>query len=262
MPVAGDYKSFTNKMNSLSNKKAVIIGGERGVGLSTAWKMIEAGAELFITGIDQEKIDAALSEMGKRARGVRVDISQLNEIEALVNRVKEDFGKIDVLFANAEVAQFIPFEDATEEIFDLSFAVNVKGIFFSIKSFVPIMGEGSSIILTSSVNGNLGVPNSSIYAATKAAVRSLARTLSRELISKGIRVNAISPGPVNLPNHERHEYPGEMELGLRMAWEEKIALGRFAKPSEIADAVVFLASSHSTYVVGAELVVDGGITTF
>ncbi len=248
-------------MKRLENKKAVIIGGESGIGLATAKEMITHGAQVFISGVEESGVKKAKEELGNGTLGAVVDISSLSQIKNLVAEVKAEFGHIDILHANAGVAKFMPFLDATEDAFDLSFNVNVKGVYFSIQQFVPLLNPGSSVVITASVNGNIGAPYSSIYAATKAAARNLAQTISSELVEKGVRVNAVSPGPVDTPIYGKLGFPEETVQGFRSQLEEQIALHRFAKPEEIAKAVVFLASDDSSYMVGSELVVDGGMTT-
>ncbi len=248
-------------MKSLEGKNAVIIGGESGIGLATSERLLEEGAQLFIAGINQTMIDRAISKMGSNVSGARLDLSDMSDIKAFPEKVGSHFEKIDVLFVNSGVAKFMPFEEATEEAFDLSFNVNVKGAYFLVQALVPIMNKHCSVILNASVNGRIGAPMSSIYAATKAAVRNMARTLSGELVGKGIRVNAISPGPIDTPLYNELGLSEEDTKMFRKQLTDEIALNRFGQPNEVANLVSFLASTQSSFIVGEEIVIDGGMTT-
>jgi len=242
----------------LSDKVAVVTGGTTGIGFATARRFVEEGASVVITGRTQETLDSALKELGERALGVRGDVAKLADLDRLYATVRNRFGHLDVLFANAGIARFAPAEQVDESFFDAQFDVNVKGLFFTVTKALPLMSKGGTVVLNSSVASSSGMPTMAVYAATKAAVRSLARTLSSELAPKGIRVNAVSPGPIATPIFDK--------LGLAKeamgAFEERIAtrttLARMGRPEEVANAVLFLSSDESSYVVGADFVVDGG----
>ena len=246
-------------MSKLNNKVAVVTGGSSGIGLATAQRFITDGAQVVITGRNQEALDAAVAELGDRATGIHGDVANLDDLDRLFAQVREQFGRVDVLFANAGIAPFVPFEAVTEEHFDRLFNINVRGLFFTVQKALPLLSEGASVILNASVVAQSGLPNTSIYSATKAAVRSLGRTLAAELSPRGIRVNVVSPGLI--------ETPLVGKLGLSQdeidAFAEQVVqqtpLGRPGKPEEIAATVAFLASDDASYFAGADLVADGGM---
>ncbi len=246
-------------MTKLNNKVAVVTGGSSGIGLSTAKRFVADGAQVVITGRDQEALDAAVAELGDRATGIRGDVANLEDLDRLFAQVQTQFGRVDVLFANAGIAPFVPFEAVTEEHFDSLFNINVRGLFFTVQKALPLLSERASVILNASVAAQSGIPNTSVYSATKAAVRSLGRTLAAELSPRGIRVNVVSPGLI--------ETPLLGKLGLSQdeldAFGEQVAqqtpLRRPGKPEEIAATVAFLASDDASYFTGADLVVDGGM---
>ena len=246
-------------MSKLNNKVAVVTGGSSGIGLATAQRFIADGAQVVITGRSQEALDAAVAELGDRATGIRGDVANLEDLDSLFAQVQEQFGRVDVLFANAGIAPFVPFEAVTEEHFDNLFNINVRGLFFTVQKALPLLSEGASVILNASIVAQSGLPNTTIYSATKAAVRSLGRTLAAELSPRGIRVNVVSPGLI--------ETPLVGKLGLSQdeiaAFGERVVqqtpLGRAGKPEEIAATVAFLASDDASYFTGADLVADGGM---
>lgn len=246
-------------MSNLNNKVAVITGGSSGIGLATAKRFIADGAQVIITGRDQETLDAAIAKLGDRATGIRGDVANLEDLNHLFAQVKKQFDRVDVLFANAGIAPFVPFEDVTEEHLDSLFNINVRGLFFTVQKALPLLSKGASVILNASVVAQSGLPKTSVYSATKAAVRSLGRTLAAELSPRGIRVNVVSPGLIETPlvgklglsQDETSEF-GEMIVG-------QTPLGRVGRPEEIAATVAFLASDDSSYFTGAELVADGGM---
>ncbi len=246
-------------MNKLHKKVAVVTGGSSGIGLATAQRFIADGAEVVITGRGREGLDAAVAELGDRATGIRGDVSNLEDLDRLFAQVQAQFGRIDVLFANAGIAPFVPIEAVTEAHFDTLFDINVRGLFFTVQKALPLLSEGASIILNASVVAQSGLPKTSIYSATKAAVRSLGRTLAAELSPRGIRVNVVSPGLIETP------LVGKLGLGPEEldAFAEQLAqrtpLGRAGRPEEIATTVAFLASDDASYFTGADLVADGGM---
>jgi NAD(P)-dependent dehydrogenase (short-subunit alcohol dehydrogenase family) len=242
----------------LKDKVAVITGGTTGIGFATAKRFIDEGAQVVFTGRTQSTLDAAQAELGARALGVRGDVAKLADLDRLYATVKQRFGRVDILFANAGVARFAPAEQVDEAFFDAQFDVNVKGLYFTVIKALPLMSKGGTIILNSSIANSTGMATMSVYAATKAAVRSFARTFSSELGPKGIRVNAVSPGPIETPIFEKLGLPKEAMDGFADAIGQRTALARFGRPEEIANTVLFLASDESSFVVGADFVVDGG----
>jgi NAD(P)-dependent dehydrogenase (short-subunit alcohol dehydrogenase family) len=242
----------------LEGKVAIITGGSSGIGLATAKLFCKEGAKVVITGRNQEQLDSAASELG--VTGIRSDVSNLDDINNLYNEVKAKFGNIDILFLNAGIASFIPLENANEEHFDSIMNINVKGLYFGVQKALPFLNEKASIILTSSVVNKMGMAGASVYSASKAAVRSLARTMSAELIEKGIRVNVISPGPVETPIFSKVGMSEEQMAGMKEQISQQNPMKRFGKPEEIATAALFLASEDSSYMLGAEINIDGGFT--
>ena len=242
----------------LKDKVAVITGGTTGIGFATARRFIDEGARVVFTGRTQSSLDAAQAELGERALGVRGDVSKLADLDPLYATVKQRFGRVDTLFANAGVARFAPAEQVDEAFFDAQFDVNVKGLFFTVTKALPLMSKGGTIVLNSSIANATGMPATAVYSATKAAVRSLARTFSTELGPRGIRVNAVSPGPIETPIFGKLGLPKEAVDGFADSITRRAPLARFGRPEEIANTVLFLASDESSYVVGAEFVVDGG----
>ena len=248
-------------MQSVKDKVAVITGGSTGIGFATARRFLEEGARVVVVGRTQSTLDAGLAELDAPARvlGVRADVAKLADLDRLYEEVKKRFGRIDVLFANAGIARFAPVDAVDEAFFDAQFDVNVKGLYFTVKKALPLMSKGGAVVLNSSVANSLGMAATSVYAATKAAVRSLARTLSTELGARGIRVNAVSPGPIRTPIFGKTGMSEEAAADFEKTVEKRITLGRLGRPEEVADAVLFLSTDASSFFVGSELVVDGGL---
>jgi NAD(P)-dependent dehydrogenase (short-subunit alcohol dehydrogenase family) len=245
-------------MGKLDGKIALVTGANSGIGLATAKRFVNEGAFVFITGRRDAQLSAAAREIGNNVAGVPGDVSNLGDLDRLFARIKQDKGRLDVLFANAGVAKFAPFGTITEEFYESIFGVNVKGLLFTVQKALPLMPDGASIVLNASIVGSKGLPTNSVYAATKAAVRSFARTWTTDLKNRRIRVNAVSPGSIDTPGLS--ELLGSSEAGqqrLKMI-SSSIPMGRLGTPDEIAKAVVFLASDDSSYVTGIELFVDGG----
>jgi len=248
-------------MNKFDGKIAVITGGSSGIGLATAQRFVDEGAYVFITSRRQSELDAAVKQIGKNnnnVTGVQGDVSNLADLDRLYARVKEQKGHIDVLFANAGIVEFAPLGAITESHFDKIFSVNVKGLLFTVQKALPLFqdGNGGSIILTASVGGSKGNPAMSVYGATKAAIRSFARTWTVDLKHRKIRVNAISPGPTDTA---QQQLAGELGEQLKTNLVSAVPMGRMGSPDEVAKAVLFLASDDSIYVTGIELFVDGGM---
>ena len=247
-------------MNKLEEKIAVITGGTSGIGLATAQKFVEEGAYVFVTGRRQSELNKAVKQIGKNVTGVQGDVSNLADLDRLYAKVKEQKGRIDVLFANAGVIELAPIGSITESHFDKIFNVNVKGLLFTVQKALPLFqdGDGGSIILTASVGGSKADPAMSVYGATKAAIRSFARTWTVELKRRKIRVNAISPGPIDTPIFNGLAQSEEQIEQFKTSFVSTIPMGRMGSSDEIAKAVLFLASDDSSYVTGIELFVDGG----
>ncbi len=245
-------------MQRLSDKKAVITGGTTGLGFSTAQRFIEQGAKVLITGRSQAGVDAAVAKLGGHATGIAADSSSLPALDRVVDAARERFGSVDIVFANAGQGIFAPIAEIDEALYDRQFDLNVKGLYFTVQKLLPLMGKGGSIILTASAVHGKGAPGGSLYFATKAAVRSFARTLAAELGASGIRVNALSPGIVPTQFFVNSNAPESLYDHFEQLAGKSAPLGRAGKPVEIADAAVFLASDESSFVTAADLVVDGG----
>jgi len=245
-------------MGKLDGKIALITGGNSGIGLATAKQFVSEGAYVFITGRRDAELAAAVKEIGKNVTGIQGDVSNLGDLDRLFAQVKREKSRLDIVFANAGVAKYAPLGTITEELYDSIFNINVKGLLFTVQKALPLLPDGASIILNASIVASKGFPANSVYSATKAAVRSFARTWTMDLKARHIRVNAVSPGPIDTPGLS--ELLGSSEIGqqrLQMI-STGVPLGRLGTPDEIAKAVVFLASDDSSYVTGTELFVDGG----
>jgi len=245
--------------NKLKGKIAVITGGNSGIGLATAKRFVSEGAYVFITGRRQKELDLAVSEIGNNIRGIQGDVSNLVDLDKLYNTVKYQKGRIDILFANAGIAEFAPLGEISEEHFDKIFGINVKGLLFTVQKALPILQDQGSIILNASIGSSKGVEESSVYSATKAAVRSFARTWTVDLKHRKIRVNAISPGPIETPIFTSLMQDEEQSEQFKKNLVNTVPMGRMGNPDEIAKVVSFLASDESSYITGIELFVDGGL---
>jgi len=246
-------------MEKLGGKVALITGGNSGIGLATAKLFVNEGAYVFITGRRDPELAAAVKEIGRNVTGIQGDVSNLGDLDRLFAHIKREKGKLDIVFANAGTATYAPFGKITEEHYDSIFNINVKGLLFTVQKALPLMPDGASIILNASIVASKGFSSNSVYSATKAAVRSFARTWTTDLKDRRIRVNAVSPGPIDTPGlNDLAASTGAGEQRLRML-SNSVPLGRLGRPDEIAKAVVFLASDDSSYVTGTELFVDGGI---
>jgi len=245
--------------NKLDGKIAVITGGNSGIGLATAKRFVSEGANVFIFGRRQNEIDAGVSEIGKNVIGIQGDVSNLADLDRLFDVVKVQKGHLDILFANAGIAQFAPLGEISEEHFDKIFRINVKGLLFTVQKALPILEDGGSIILNASIGSSKGVGGSSVYSATKAAVRSFARTWTVDLRDRKIRVNAISPGPIDTPIFSSITQNEEQSELFKKNIVNAVPMKRMGSPDEVAKVVSFLASDESSYVTGIELFVDGGL---
>ena len=244
-------------MNDLSGKTAVVTGGNSGIGFATARKLKDSGAQVVITGRNAEAVNRAATELD--VTGLVADQARLSDIDALVGRVKEEFGGVDILFINAGVASFAPVEHVTEEQFDSTINVNFKGALFTLQKFLPILREGASVINLSSINAYTGMPNTAVYAASKAALNSLTRTAAYELAPRKIRVNSVNPGPTNTAIFGKLGMPDEAVQEFASAMQNRIPLKRFGEPVEAANLVAFLASDEASFITGAEYNIDGGV---
>ncbi len=248
-------------MKRLQDKTALITGGNSGIGFATAKEFIAQGAKVIITGRNQEALAEAGKVLGPNAYTLLSNTSDLNDIRQLPGQVQALFPRLDILFVNAGIGKFAPFEAVSEAHFDEQFDINVKGAYFTIQHLLPLINDGGSIILNTSINAHIGMAGSSVYSATKAALITFARTLSAELLNRKIRVNAISPGPVTTPILSKTGVAAEDLDGLRSSIQSKVPLGRFGDPEEIARIATFFASDDSSFVLGAELIADGGMAT-
>ena len=248
-------------MDRLKGKRALITGGTSGIGLETARQFLAEGARVAVTGTNPKTLEAARKTLGPDALVIKADASDVAGQKAVADAVKQAFGGLDVVFVNAGIALLKPIADWDEAGFDRVFDINVKGPYFLLQALLPILANPASIVLNTSVNAHVGMPNSSVYGASKAALQSFIRTLSGELIGRGIRLNAVSPGPIATPLYGKL---GFSEADLKTVADSikgQVPAGRFGEPSEIAKAVVFLASDEAAYTVGAEIMIDGGMGT-
>ena len=246
-------------MGKLDGKIALVTGGNGGIGLATAQQFVTEGAYVFITGRREAELAAAVKQIGRNVTGVQGDVSNLGDLDRLFAQIKREKGKLDIVFANAGVAKYAPLDKITTEFFDSIFDINVKGVLFTVQKALPLLTDGGSIILNASIVASKGFKANSVYSASKAAVRSFARTLTMDLKDRGIRVNAVSPGPIDTPGLS--ELLASSETGQQRAKiiSTTVPLGRLGTPSEVAKAVVFLASDDSSFITGTELFVDGGL---
>jgi NAD(P)-dependent dehydrogenase (short-subunit alcohol dehydrogenase family) len=245
-------------MGRFTGKKVLVTGGNSGMGLETAREFIREGAEVFITGRNRETLAAAQKELGPQAKSAVSDSGSLKDIAALAETIKKEFGHLDAAFINAGIAQFVPLEEVTEKHFDDTFNTNVKGPLFLVQKIAPLFKNGGSIVLNGSVVAQKGFPAASVYSATKAAVVNLAKTLSTDLLSKNIRVNTLSPGPIETPIFARMGGTPEQVKQAHEQMASYVPLKRLGTVREIAKTVLFLASDDSSFIVGSDICVDGG----
>ncbi len=247
-------------MPDLTGKVAVITGGNSGIGQAAAAELLRLGANVVVSGRDPKTLAQTAVSVAGDALTVQADVTKLADLEALFEETGKRFGKVDVLFVNAGMAVLKPMRDMTEDDFDHVMNVNFKGAYFTLQKALPHLNEGASIILNTSINAHIGMPSTTVYAASKAALASLIRTVSGELVDRRIRVNAVSPGPVETPFFGRLGMDAEQLQGMAESIVGQVPLGRFGKPEEIAKVVAFLASSDSSFLLGTEITADGGMS--
>ncbi len=244
----------------LEGKVAVITGGTTGIGFASAKRFLDEGAKVILTGTNPKTLEAARSELDGRAQVIASDASKEQDVKNLFEQVVKEHGKIDVLFLNAGIAKFAPWEQHSVDDFDRQFAINVKGPWLAIKHGIPALKDGASVIATTSVVNRIGMPGASAYSATKAALRQLVRNASAELSPRGIRVNAVSPGPIETPIFDKTGVPPAELEQMAAQLQSQVPLGRFGKSEEVANLALFLASDESSFVQGQEFAIDGGMT--
>jgi len=245
-------------MKRLEDKVAVVTGGNSGIGLASAIEFAREGARVVVSGRDSKTLQKAAEQIGADALAVVADVSRLADIDNLMAEVKKKHGRIDVLFVNAGIATFAPFETFTEKQFDDMAQINFKGSFFTVQKALPLLAKGASVFFNTSAANEIGLPNSVAYSATKAAIRSFARTMSAELVARGIRVNAVSPGPIETPIFARMGMSADQVQEMAKGITAMVPAGRMGRPEEVAKVAAFLASSDSSFLLGAEIPVDGG----
>lgn len=248
-------------MSRLQNKIALITGGNSGIGFATAKEFLEQGAKVIITGRSEAGLAQAKKDLNGQVHTILSNTSNLSDIRNLAKEVQQITPHLDVVFVNAGIGKFAPVEAVTEEHFDEQFNTNVKGAFFTIQELLPLVKDGGSIILNTSISAHIGMAGTSIYSATKAALLTFTRTLSAELIPRKIRVNAISPGPVTTPILSKTGMSAEQVDGMKSSIQSQVPIGRMGEPSEIARVATFFASDDSSFVLGTELIADGGMAT-
>lgn len=247
-------------MNRFANKSILVTGGSSGIGLAAAKAFAAEGARVIITGRDGKALSEALSQLGPNAIALRNDAGSVAQARQLASDLAAQSIKLDAVFINAGSAKFAPFADVDEALWDQSFDTNVKGAYFQLQALLPLLNTGASIVINGSINAHIGMPNSSVYAASKAALITLAKTLSAELLPRGVRVNVVSPGPVATPLYGKLGLDQETLAATAAQIQAQVPLGRFGTPEEIAATVLHLAAPESAFIVGSEIVVDGGMS--
>ncbi|MNV27401.1 SDR family oxidoreductase [Variovorax paradoxus] len=247
-------------MSRLQGKRTLITGGTSGIGLETAKQFLAEGARVIVTGVNPDSLAKAQAELGREVLVLRADSASVAAQKELAQAVQAHYGQLDIAFLNAGVSVWMPIEEWTEEMFDRSFDINVKGPYFLIQALLPVFASPASVVLNTSINAHVGAQRSSVYAATKAAFLNMSKTLSSELLGRGIRVNAVSPGPVETPLYDKLGIPDAYRTQVNKEIAATIPFGRFGTPEEVAKAVLYLASDESRWTVGSEIIVDGGRT--
>ena len=247
-------------MKRFEGKVAMVTGGNSGIGLAAAKAFAREGAQVAVTGRDEGTLKNAEKEIGSGALAIRADAARIADLDAAMAKVRDQFKRIDALFVNAGIGKFVPIAEVTEAMFDEIVTINLKGAFFTVQKALPLMARGSAVVLNASINAHIGLPGTTVYGATKAAVVNMAKTMSADLAERGIRVNAVSPGPVETPIFGRAGISSEQSRHTKEWLQNQTLVKRMAEPEEIAEAVLYLSSDVSSFVVGTELVIDGGMT--
>jgi NAD(P)-dependent dehydrogenase (short-subunit alcohol dehydrogenase family) len=247
-------------MKRFEGKVAMVTGGNSGIGLAAAKAFAREGAQVAVTGRDEGTLKNAEKEIGSSALAIRADAARIADLDAAMAKVRDQFKRIDALFVNAGIGKFVPFAEVTEATFDEIVTINLKGAFFTVQKALPLMPHGSAVVLNASINAHIGLPGTTVYGATKAAVVNMAKTMSADLAERGIRVNAVSPGPVETPIFGRAGISSEQSRQTKEWLQNQTLVKRMAEPEEIAEAVLYLSSDVSSFVIGTELVIDGGMT--
>ena len=247
-------------MKRFEGKVAMVTGGNSGIGLAAAKAFAREGAQVAVTGRDEGTLKNAEKEIGSGALAIRADAARIADLDAAMAKVRDQFKRIDALFVNAGIGKFVPFAEVTEAMFDEIVTINLKGAFFTVQKALPLMVRGSAVVLNASINAHIGLPGTTVYGATKAAVVNMAKTMSADLAERGIRVNAVSPGPVETPIFGRAGISSEQSRQTKEWLQNQTLVKRMAEPEEIAEAVLYLSSDVSSFVIGTELVIDGGMT--
>jgi len=247
-------------MKRFEGKVAMVTGGNSGIGLAAAKAFAREGAQVAVTGRDEGTLKNAEKEIGSGALAIRADAARIADLDAAMAKVRDRFKRIDALFVNAGIGKFVPIAEVTEAMFDEIVTINLKGAFFTVQKALPLMARGSAVVLNASINAHIGLPGTTVYGATKAAVVNMAKTMSADLAERGIRVNAVSPGPVETPIFGRAGISSEQSRQTKEWLQNQTLVKRMAEPEEIAEAVLYLSSDVSSFVVGTEIVIDGGMT--
>jgi len=247
-------------MKRFEGKVAMVTGGNSGIGLAAAKAFAREGAQVAVTGRDEGTLKNAEKEIGSGALAIRADAARIADLDAAMAKVRDQFKRIDALFVNAGIGKFVPFAEVTEAMFDEIVTINLKGAFFTVQKALPLMPHGSAVVLNASINAHIGLPGTTVYGATKAAVVNMAKTMSADLAERGIRVNAVSPGPVETRIFGRAGISSEQSRQTKEWLQNQTLVKRMAEPEEIAEAVLYLSSDVSSFVIGTELVIDGGMT--
>jgi len=254
------YEGGIVSRQRFQGKVAVVTGGNSGIGLGVAKAYAREGAQVAITGRDETTLASAANEIGPGTLAIKTDVTKIFEIEKGMAEIRDKYGRIDALFVNAGVGEFMPIENVTESFFDQTIGVNLKGVFFTIQKALPLLTSGSAIVLNASINGHIAMPNASVYAATKAGVISLAKNLAEELVGRGIRINTVSPGPIESALLSRTLSPAELKQTKEWILSQ-VPMKRFGQPEDVAAAVLYLSSAESNFVIATDLIVDGGMAT-
>jgi NAD(P)-dependent dehydrogenase (short-subunit alcohol dehydrogenase family) len=247
-------------MKRFEGKVAMVTGGNSGIGLAAAKAFAREGAQVAVTGRDEGTLKNAEKEIGSGALAIRADAARIADLDAAMAKVRDQFKRIDALFVNAGIGKFVPIAEVTEAMFDEIVTINLKGAFFTVQKALPLMARGSAVVLNASINAHIGLPGTTVYGATKAAVVNMAKTMSADLAERGIRVNAVSPGPVETPIFGRAGISSEQSRQTKEWLQNQTLVKRMAEPEEIAEAVLYLSSDVSSFVVGTEIIIDGGMT--